>query len=105
MSDDRYFGGSVVSIVRIPRQRDRRTIEQATATVEDWLDAQTVDEPDLDVEVLDRVSELVLAGATEEQVAEQVLLARQAGWSWAPISMLLGVTREQAVARFAPSEV
>jgi hypothetical protein len=76
---------------------------RAASTVEDWLASQTRAETgDVDDgDELRQVGVLARAGATSGEVNQAVLRARQHGWDWAPIALLLGETREQARQRLA----
>ena len=94
------FGGHV------PAQRDGRTLEQAANTVEDWLETQTSDpalgvDPDAHAEDLRRIGALARAGAPEHEVNQAVRRARQHGWGWAPIAILLGETRDRTRQRLS----
>jgi hypothetical protein len=78
-------------------------LEQAADAVERWLSAQDAGDPELaeaDVEDLWAVSGLAMAGAPEAEVADAVRRARQSGWSWLPIALLLGISRPEAKRRF-----
>jgi hypothetical protein len=86
---------------QVPGQRHERNLEEAARTVEDWLETQTSDpglgfDSDADAEDLRRISALARAGAPEDEVNQAVRRARQHGWAWAPIALLLGETRDQA---------
>ena len=82
----------------IPGQRDQRNLDQAARTVEDWLAVQALAEPGLvdDADELRQVGVLARAGVSSDEVNQAVRRARQHGWGWAPIAVLLGETREQA---------
>ena len=90
-------------VLGIPRQRRSGELERAAAAVEEWLDAQDLDGvgPDTDAELLRTLSELAIAQAPESVLADAVLQARDAGWDWAPIAMLLGETPGNVKNRFA----
>ena len=80
---------------RISTQRAREALEHAAEVVEDWLDAQDIDAPEMvtrDEDALWRVNALALAGAPEAVLDDAVCSARQSGWGWSPIAMLLGET-------------
>lgn len=82
----------------------KEELERAADAVEQWLDALDLDDPDVidvDGENLRRVSALALAGAPETELAAAVRVAREGGWGWSPIAMLLGTDRKAAVARFS----
>jgi len=87
----------------VPGQRDERNLEQASRTVEDWLETQALADPGVvdDADDLRQVGVLARAGAPANEVNQAVRYARQQGWDWAPIALLLGETREQARQRLA----
>lgn len=92
---------TLASVHRIPRQRGRLELERAASAVEDWLDAQAGDDDiDVDADCLRRISELAIADAPESAVAQAVEQAREAGWGFAPIAMLLGLTPLDARKRY-----
>lgn len=86
--------------LRIPRQRNRGSLERAAGTIERWLDAQ---DPDVihNVDELWRVSQLALADASDEEIDNAVRKARYCGWQWKPIAMLLDESVEQVQRRAA----
>ncbi|HZZ51951.1 MAG TPA: hypothetical protein VFE65_34075 [Pseudonocardia sp.] len=88
----------VARIPRIPRQRNRSSLERAAQKIERWLDTQ---DPDLldDVDELWRVSDLALAGAGDDEIDAAVCKARQRGWQWNPIAVLLDESVEQTQER------
>jgi hypothetical protein len=88
------------AVPRIPRQRNRGSLERAAAKIERWLDTQ---DPDLfdDVDELWRISDLALAGASDEEIDSAVYKARQRGWQWNPIALLLDESVEEARERAA----
>jgi hypothetical protein len=77
---------------------ERGNLERAAETIEDWLEAHDPDDSNVvdDADDLRQVGILARAGAPEEELNRAVKLARERGWSWAPIALLLGETREQA---------
>lgn len=82
----------------------KEELERAADAVEKWLDALDLDDPDMvdvDGENLRRVSALAVSRAPEPELAGAVRTARESGWGWSPIAMLLGMDRKAAVARFA----
>jgi hypothetical protein len=92
---------TLASVHRIPRQRGRVELERAALAVEDWLDTQAGDDDiDVDADCLRRISELAIADAPESAVAQAVDQAREAGWGFAPIAMLLGLTPRDARKRY-----
>jgi hypothetical protein len=86
------------AVPRIPRQRNRGSLERAAQKIERWLDSQ---DPDLldDVDELWRVSDLALAGASDEEIDSAVCKARQRGWQWNPIAVLLDESVEKTQER------
>lgn len=82
----------------IPGRRDGRNLDQAARTVENWLANQADFAVDLveDADALRQVGVLTRAGAPSDEVNQAVRCARQLGWEWPPIALLLGETREQA---------
>ena len=87
----------------VPTGVRRAQLERAIEPVEEWLDAQNagdscgiVSDPD----DLWRISALALAGAPEVELARAVDQARDTGWEWGPIAMLLGHSTREARARF-----
>jgi hypothetical protein len=118
MTDLRYPDAAATSpthTTRIPRQRigttddERLRLQRAATTVEQWLDTQLAgqdgefdeDEFDANSEHLLRVSRLAIEGVPEAELAAAVGRAREAGWNYAPIAMLLCTTPEQVQVRFA----
>jgi hypothetical protein len=89
-----------------PNSAVHNKLERAAAAIEDWLDAQAPDSAsstEEDADDLRRISTLARAGASEAEMARAVAEARETGWSWGPIAVLLGQTRAQVRARFDPS--
>lgn len=81
------------------RYRRRVGLNRAAEVIEDWLDTQEVDGAELGEDAiaeLRRVGELARCGAPKAELDAAVRTAREAGWSWAPIALLLDETREQA---------
>jgi hypothetical protein len=79
-------------------QRNGRNLEQAARSIEDWLETQALADADLvdDADELRQVGVLARAGVASDELNQAVRRARQHGWGWAPIALLLGETREQA---------
>jgi hypothetical protein len=88
---------------RVPSQRDGRSLEHAARTVEDWLATQDLEQPGIvdDADSLRQVGVLARAGAPDTELNRAVRFARQQGWGWAPIALLLGESRDQARRRLA----
>jgi hypothetical protein len=88
-------------LASIPRQRDARRDEQAlrraVTVIGDWLEMQDPDDPAAveNVEELWRISRLALAGAPEAALDDAVRRARQCGWEWAPMAVLLAEPAER----------
>jgi hypothetical protein len=103
MNRQRWSAQGTCQRLHVPGQRDIRTLEQAARTIEDWIEAQAATETELvdDADELRQVGALARAGAPEHEVNWAVRRARQHGWGWAPIALLLGETREQARQRLA----
>jgi len=103
MDRHRYSALGVGHGGHVPDQRDEPNLEQAARTVEDWLETQALGEPGVldDADELRQVGALARAGAPSDEVNLAVRRARQHGWGWAPIALLLGETREQARQRLA----
>ena len=82
----------------VPGHGSERNLVQAATPVEDWLASQTRAETGLvdDADELRQVGVLARAGAPSDEVNQAVPRARQNGWGWAPIALLLGETREQS---------
>jgi hypothetical protein len=83
---------------QVPGERNGRNLEQAARSIEDWLETQALADADLvdDADELRQVGVLARAGAASDELNQAVRRARQHGWGWAPIALLLGETREQA---------
>jgi hypothetical protein len=83
-------------------------LELAAEKVERWLAAMGFDDVDGTTSMdgdnpsdnLRAINALARAGAPDDELADAVNLARDSGWSWSPIAMVLGVSRQEAVARF-----
>lgn len=76
---------------------------RAADTIDRWLDALDPDDPgavEADGEYLREINSLSAGGAPEADLGRAVDTARECGWSWAPIAVVLGTTREDAVLRF-----
>jgi hypothetical protein len=81
----------------------RAELERAADAVDRWLSALDAGDPELaeaDVEDLWSLSALAISGAPEAELAEAVARARQSGWNWSPIALLLGISRHHAKRRF-----
>jgi hypothetical protein len=78
-------------------------LNQITGVLEDWLDVRSFNEPgaDVDGDYLRAISALALVRAPETELVDAVKRAREVGWSWTPIAMVLGTTRKQVVERFS----
>lgn len=98
MNLDRVFTRGTHHERSVPAQPGNRNLEQAAKTVEDWLETQAVDEIGLidNADELRQVGVLARSGAPTEELNRAVRCARQHGWGWAPIALLLGESREQA---------
>jgi 16S rRNA U516 pseudouridylate synthase RsuA-like enzyme len=83
----------------IPRAKD----DQCAGVLEDWLDVQSFDgaSADVDGDYLRAISALALVDAPEAELAEAVKRAKEHGWSWTPIALVLGTTRKHVVKRFS----
>ena len=89
----------------VPDPAAHDKLERAASAIEDWLDAQAPDGAsgtDEEADDLRRISTLARADAPEAELARAVATARETGWSWGPIALLLGQSRAQARARFDP---
>jgi hypothetical protein len=79
-------------------------LECAGEKLERWLDALGMDDADgtvdNDGDNLRVINALAIQGATEAELRDAVTTARESGWSWSPIAMVLGTTRQAAVERF-----
>jgi len=85
-------------------ESDRKRLERAARVVEEWLTLQEREadrDPDLDGDDLLEVSALVLAEAPDAQLRAAVYRARDEGWGWGPIAMLLGQSAQQAKERWS----
>ena len=81
----------------IPRQRDSHALEHGAAAVADWLEAHEGTEQGLgepDEQDLWSISDLALGGASDIEIAHAIREARQGGWSWGPIALLLAENPE-----------
>ena len=87
----------------IPRPRHIHALERGASAVADWLDAQNgpsegaesdTDTPD--EQDLWSISVLALRGASDTEVASAIRDARQAGWGWTPIALLLAESPHDA---------
>jgi hypothetical protein len=98
MDRHRYSSLGVHHEGHLPDRRDEWNLDQAARTVENWLASQADPAVDLveDADELRQVGVLARAGAPSDEVDQAVRRARQLGWEWAPIALLLGETREQA---------
>ena len=78
-------------------------VNQRVGVLEDWLDVQSFDGPsaDIDGDYLRAITVLALVEAPEAELADAVKRARENGWSWTPIALVLGTTRKQVVERFS----
>jgi len=79
--------------------RGRVDLNRASEVIEDWLDTQEMDGVELCEDAIDelrRVGELARCGAPRSELDAAARTAREAGWSWAPIALLLGETKEHA---------
>ena len=92
----------------VPSQRqrpDRERLSRAAEVIEDWLETQ--EDPDdeavihRDADDLRRISTLALADADETELAAAVQQARDDGWAWGPIAMVLGQHRDHARRRWS----
>ena len=92
MNDGRLEQTAGDDQLSIPRQRDIHACERGAEVLADWLDAldaleQGLGEPD--EQDLWSISDLALGGASDTEIAHAIRQARQGGWSWAPIALLL----------------
>jgi hypothetical protein len=78
-------------------------LNQNTGVLEDWLDVRSFDDPgpDVDGDYLRAISALALVDAPEAELVDAVKRAREIGWGWTPIAMVLGTTRRRVVERFS----
>jgi MoxR-like ATPase len=78
-------------------------LNQRAGVLEDWLDVQSSDgaSADVDGDYLRAISALALVDAPEAELAEAVKRAKEHGWSWTPIALVLGTTRKHVVERFS----
>ncbi|HEY2203090.1 MAG TPA: hypothetical protein VGH99_01250 [Pseudonocardia sp.] len=76
---------------------------RAAGLLEDWLDLQSFEDAanDVDGDQLRVINALAVTGASERELARAVKSARDHGWSWTPIAMVLGITRKEVVERFS----
>jgi hypothetical protein len=81
----------------------RVVLDRNTGVLEDWLDVRSFDDPgvDGDGDHLRVISALATVGAPEAELADAVKRAKEIGWSWTPIAMVLGTTRKRVVERFS----
>jgi hypothetical protein len=87
---------------RVPSRSDAGRLERAVAVLDDWLDAHDTGDGGLaddDAEELRRVGELAAAGAPEDELNRAVRAAREHGWGWRPLALLLGETPDRTRAR------
>jgi hypothetical protein len=77
---------------------DRARLRRAAASIEAWLDTNEPDAEFTEAQRADllRVSELALSGASEAKIGRAIGQARDSGWGWEPIAVLLGESPEQA---------
>jgi hypothetical protein len=92
---------TVVEITEIPRARTDQ--EPRTGFIDGWLDPPRHDDAgaDVDGDYLRAIAALDTAGAPEREVINAVKAAKDNGWSWTPIAMVLGTTRRQVLERFS----
>jgi hypothetical protein len=90
------YRDDIISAILAQRTRSPRTRSDpllASAVIEDWLSAQEPEDPaviDEDADDLGRISALARRSASVPELAEAARGARQNGWSWEPIAVLLG---------------
>lgn len=90
----------MVEITEIPRARTDQ--EPRTGFLGGWLDPPRHDDAseDVDGDYLRAIAALDTAGAPERELINAVKAARDNGWGWTPIAMVLGMTRRQVLERF-----
>jgi hypothetical protein len=86
-----------------PTQETQEQLGRAGDAIDRWLDALDPDDPDAadtDGDLLRDINALSIKGAPDDQLTRAVDAARECGWAWAPIAMVLGTSRRDAVRRF-----